>query len=71
MITPEQLNSLGLFCTHKEPHLYHDMEDVLLNIRTKELFYLDCRDGSLTLYRKVKDCEDLVEALYDGFGITV
>lgn len=47
--------------------LFTDMEDIVFNMKTKELFYHDCTNGELTLYRKVKDLEDLKQALWDGF----
>jgi len=67
----EQLEELGLYQYPKQSHIYGTWEDIEFNSKTKELFYHDCRDGSLELYRKVKDLEDLKQALYDGFGLKI
>lgn len=68
MITAEELKKIGLRQYPKHPHLFGDWEDIEFNIKTKELFYHDCVNGDIDLYRKVKDLEDLKQALYDGFG---
>jgi len=67
-ITKEQLNQVGLWQYPKQPHLFGEWEDIAFNQKTNELFYHSCVDGSLDLYRKVKDFEDLKEALYYGFS---
>ena len=68
-ITKEQLESLHLHQYPNKPHLFGDWEDIEFNQKTNELFHLNCVDGSLDLYRKVKDFEDLKQALWDGFGL--
>lgn len=67
-ITKEQLEEIGLI-QYKFPqqHLWGDWEDLEFNSRSKELFYHNCVNGDLTLYRKVIDFEDLKQAIYDGF----
>ncbi len=67
-ISKEQLESVGLFQYPKKPHLFGDREDIEFNQKTNELFYFNWVDGSTELYRKVKDFEDLQQALYDGFS---
>lgn len=68
-ISKEQLESFGLFQYPKQLHLFGDWENIEFNQKTNELFYFNCVDGSTELYRKVKDFEDLVIALYDGFNL--
>lgn len=68
-ISKEQLESVELYQYPKEHHLFGDWEDIEFNQKTNELFYHSCVDGSTDLYRKVKDFEDLKQALYDGFGL--
>jgi hypothetical protein len=63
----EEIEAIGLRQYPDKPHLYGDWEDIEFNSKTKELFYHSCVNGELTLYRKVKDVEDLKQALYDGF----
>ena len=65
-ITGEKLNELGLYYSSYNNY-YHDNEDIAFKLPSKELFYMSCVDGSLELYRKVKDLEDLKEALWLGF----
>lgn len=67
-ITLEQLREIGFIQYPKQPHLFGDWEDIEFNQKTNELFYHNCVDGSIELYRKVKDFEDLKQALYDGFS---
>ena len=67
-ISKEQLESVGLFQYSENPHLFGDREDIEFNQKTNELFYFNWVDGSTELYRKVKDFEDLQQALYDGFS---
>lgn len=66
-ITKEQLEKLNLYQYPEQPHLFGDYEDKQFNQNTNELFYHSCVDGSLELYRKVNDIEDLKQALWDGF----
>lgn len=66
-ITTEQLKEIGFIQYLNKPHLFGDWEDIEFNQKTNELFYHNCVDGSTELYRKVKDFEDLQEALWDGF----
>lgn len=68
-ITKEQLETVNLHQYREHYHLFGDYEDVEFNQKTNELFYHNCSDGSTELYRKVKDFEDLKQALYDGFGL--
>lgn len=68
-INKEQLESVGLFQYSENPHLFGDREDIEFNQKTNELFYFNWVDGSTELYRRVKDFEDLVIALYDGFNL--
>lgn len=68
-ITKEQLETVNLHQYREHSHLFGDFEDVEFNQKTNELFYHNCLDGSTELYRKVKDFEDLKQALYDGFGL--
>jgi len=68
-INKEQLESVGLFQYPKQPHLFGDLEDIEFNQKTNELFYFNWVDGYTELYRKVRDFEDLVIALYDGFNL--
>lgn len=70
-ITDEQLKSIGFRQYPKHPHLFGDYEDIEFNQKTNELYYHNCVDGSIELYRKVKDFEDLKQALYDGFNIDI
>lgn len=70
-ITKQQLESINLIQYLKQPHLFGDWEDIEFNQKTNELFYHSCVDGSLDLYRKVIDFEDLIQALYDGFGVKI
>lgn len=70
-ITNEQLESIGFIQYPKHPHLFGDYEDIEFNQKTNELYYHNCVDGSIDLYRKVNDFEDLKQALYDGFNIDV
>jgi hypothetical protein len=63
----EELNTIGLYPYPDRPHLFGDWEDIEFNSKTKELFFHNCVNGELTLYRKVKDIDDLKQALYDGF----
>lgn len=66
-ISKEQLEQVGLSQYPKKPHLFGDWEDIEFNQKTSDLFYFNCVDGSTELYRKVKNFEDLKQALYDGF----
>lgn len=66
-ITKEQLKEIGFIQYPKKPHLFGDWEDIEFNQKTNELFYHNCVDGSIELYRKVSDFEDLKQALWDGF----
>jgi hypothetical protein len=66
-ITKEQLELIDLHQYPKKQHLFGDWEDAEFNQKTNELFYFNCVDGSTELYRKVKDFEDLKEALFYGF----
>jgi hypothetical protein len=68
-ISKEQLEQVKLYQYPKKPYLFGDWEDLEFNQKTNELFYHSCVDGSVDLYRKVKDFEDLKQALYDGFGL--
>jgi|TARA_R110000782_G_scaffold144871_2_gene237687 hypothetical protein len=63
----EEIEEIGLRVYPNNPNLFGDWEDIEYNNKTKELFYHSCIDGTLTLYRKVTDIEDLKQALYDGF----
>jgi len=63
----EELLGEKLYWGRMDNNLFGDNEDVCFNIKTKELFYHSCVDGSLELYRKVRDWEDLQEALWFGF----
>lgn len=67
MIQSEILEEIGLRPYPKTPWIWGDWEDLEYNNKTHELFYHSCIDGTLTLYRKVKDGEDLKQAIYDGF----
>jgi len=67
MITKDEIEGIGLYQYPKKPHLFGDWEDIEYNNKTKELFYHNCVNGELTLYRKVTDIDDLKQALYDGF----
>ena len=66
-ISKEQLEQASLYQYPKKPHLFGDWEGIEFNQKTNELFYFNCVDGSTELYRKVKNFEDLKQALYDGF----
>lgn len=66
-ITFEQLSSLHW--GEMEPDLWGDNEDVAFHIYTNNLYFHNCINGELTLYRRVKDFEDLRQALYDEFKI--
>lgn len=66
-MTAKEIEQIGLYQHPKQPHIFSDIEDIWFNSKTKELFYHSCIDGTLTLYRKVKDLEDLKQALWDGF----
>lgn len=68
-ITKQQLEELQLYQYPNVKYLYGDYEDIEFNQATNELFYHSCVDGSVELYRKVKDFEDLKQALFDGFGL--
>ena len=68
-ITTTELEEIGLFQYSTHPHLYGDYEDIEFNQKTSELFYHNCIDGRIELYRKVKGLEDLKQALYDGFKL--
>lgn len=61
----EDIEKIGLI--EIRPNIFSDREDIEFNTKTKELFYFDCTNGQTTLYRKVKDLEDLKQALIDGF----
>ena len=67
-ITTDQLKEVNLHQYPTQQHLFGDWENIEFNQKTNELFWFDCIDGSTELYRKVKDFEDLKQALYDGFG---
>ena len=67
-ISKEQLENIGLKQYPKKQNLFGDWEDIEFNNKTKELFYHNCVDGSVELYRRVKDFEDLEQALWDGFN---
>lgn len=66
-ISKEQLESINLHQYPKKQWLFGDWEGIEYNQKTNELFYFNCVDGSTELYRKVKDFEDLQQALWDGF----
>ncbi len=68
-ITKEQLEEVSLYQYPKNPFLFGDWESIEFNQKTNELFYHNCVNGDLNLYRKVKDFEDLKQALYDGFKL--
>tara|TARA_R110000782_G_scaffold12334_1_gene37171 strand:- start:178 stop:402 length:225 start_codon:yes stop_codon:yes gene_type:complete len=68
-ITEEELSELGLYRYPKREHLFGDWENIEFNKKTNELFYHNCMDGSVELYRRVKNFEDLTQALYDGFDL--
>ena len=68
-INKEQLQEVNLYQYPEKHHLFGDWEDIEFNQKTNELFYHSCVDGSLDLYRKVKDFEDLKQALWDGFKL--
>lgn len=65
-MTSAEIEEIGLI--EVKDGIFSDWEDIQFNIKTKELFYHSCVDGSLTLYRRVKDLQDLKQALYDGFA---
>ena len=67
-MSSEELKKINLY-PYPAPrsHIYGDWEDLEFNTRTKELFYHDCVNGDLDLIRKVKDIEDLKQAIYDAF----
>lgn len=67
-MTKEEIENIGLKQYSKKSHLYGNWEDIEFNSKTNELFYHNCVDGSLSLYRKVNGLEDLKQALYDGFN---
>lgn len=64
-ISKEQLENIGLKQYPKKQNLFGDWEDIEFNNKTNELFYQNCVDGSVELYRRV---EDLEQALWDGFN---
>jgi hypothetical protein len=66
-MNPSEIIAIGLYEHPKKPHIFSDWEDIEYNNKSKELFYHNCVNGELTLYRKVTDIEDLKQALYDGF----
>lgn len=66
-IKEEDLIEFGWRQYPKQPYLWGDWEDIEYNNKSGELFYHNCVDGSIELYRKVKDFEDLKQAIYDGF----
>jgi hypothetical protein len=70
-INKEQLESVGLYQYTDNPYKFGDYEDIEFWQKTNELFYHSSIDETLNLYRKVKDFEDLKQALYDGFKIDV
>jgi hypothetical protein len=63
---PKEILQLDSIKTQKIQN-FSDMEDLVFNSKSKELFYHSCIDGELTLVRTVKDIEDLKMAIYDGF----
>jgi len=68
MITPKQVEEIGLYQNSKQKHLFSDMEDIVFNLKTRELFYHSCVDGELTLAMdRIKTVDDLKQALYDCF----
>ena len=68
-ITEEDLSEVGFYKYPKRSHLFGDWENIEFNQKTNELFYHSCVDGSVELYRKVINFEDLKQALYDGFDL--
>lgn len=56
------LEELGMYLV--APNLYCEGEDIAFNIKTKELFYHNCVDGSLELCCKIEDEEHLKEMLW-------
>jgi hypothetical protein len=70
-ITNEELDSIGFIQYPDHPYLFGDYEDIEFNQKTNELFHHSSVNGSVKLYRKVKDFEDLKQALYDGFKIDI
>jgi hypothetical protein len=63
---PKEIIAMDSIKTQKIQN-FSDMEDLVFNSKSKELFYHSCIDGELTLVRTVKDIEDLKMAIYDGF----
>jgi hypothetical protein len=68
-ISKKQLEEIGLHQYPTKQWLFGDWENIEFNNKTNELFYHSCVDGSVELYRQVKDFEDLKQALYDGFNL--
>lgn len=66
-VKEEDLKTIGLTQYPKRPHIWGDWEDLEYNNKSGDLYYHNCVDGSLELYRKVTDVEDLKQAIYDGF----
>jgi hypothetical protein len=66
-ISKEELEQINLFQLSKNNYLFGNLEDIRFNQKTNNLYYHNCINGDLILYRKVKDFEDLKNALYEGF----
>jgi hypothetical protein len=66
-ISNKDLEDLGFRNYPNKPWLWGDWEDIEYNNKTGELFYHSCIDGSIELYRKIIDINDLKQAIYDGF----
>lgn len=66
-ISISELESIHLYQYPNKPWIFGDMEDIEFNNKTMDLYYHCCIDGSLELYRRVVDFDDLKQALYDGF----
>jgi hypothetical protein len=68
-IPNKDLEDLGLVQNISNLKLWWDShrEDLQYNNKSGELFYYNCVDGSIELYRKVTDIDDLKQAIWDGF----